>query len=66
MLQSLMQELERRERPESPSVRMMDLDVDEDSEGREEAGCRCLILCCAECLSVVLADYSNGTILGHL
>jgi hypothetical protein len=64
ILQSPMQEVNRYERPESPSAYMMDLDVDEDSEGKEEARCGCLILRCVECSSVVLVEYSNGSIPG--
>jgi hypothetical protein len=41
---------------------MMDLDVDDDSEGNEEAKCGCLMLRCVECWSAVLVEYSNGSI----
>jgi hypothetical protein len=56
ILQSPMQEAERYE--------MMDLDVDEDLEVKEEARCGCLILGCVGCRSVVLVEYSNGSIPG--
>lgn len=62
VLQSPMQEYRRDERPESPSVYMMDLD--NVSESEEDLKCGCLILCCAECLSAVLIEYSNGSIPG--
>lgn len=62
MLQSPMRECDKYRRPESPSVDMMDLD---DASGSEEdLKCGCLILCCAQCLSAVLIDYSNGSIPG--
>jgi hypothetical protein len=41
---------------------MMDLDVDDDSEDKEEAKCGCLMLRCVECSSAVLVEYSNGSI----
>jgi hypothetical protein len=62
MLQSPMQECDRYGRPKSPLADMMDLD---DASGSEEdLKCGCLILCCAECLSAVLIEYSNGSIPG--
>lgn len=65
LLQSPMQEYGRDGCPESPSVYMMDLDDAPESErDAEEARCGCLILCCAECLSAVLIEYSNGSIPG--
>lgn len=62
MLQSPMRECDKYGRPESPLGYMMDLD---DASGSEEdLKCGCLILCCAQCLSAVLIDYSNGSIPG--
>lgn len=64
MLQSPMQECDRHRRPESPSAYMMDLDLDDASGSEEEAKRGCLILCCTDCLSAVLIEYSNGSIPG--
>jgi hypothetical protein len=64
MLRSPMQECARYGRPESPSTYMMDLDLDDASGSEEEAKRGCLILCCTDCLSAVLIEYSNGSIPG--
>lgn len=67
-LQSPMREHKKLRRSQSLTM-YMDLDDPSDLEGdsprrdtRLKSGC--LILCCAQCLSAVLIEYSNGTIPG--
>jgi len=67
MLQSPIQDCGRMGYPESPTV-SMDLDSDDEESvvtSPPHPKCGCLILCCVQCSSVVLVEYSNGTIPGR-